>query len=123
MSQLLAECRSEPLKPLSGQSSQPVESGLVDAPEVEARFPLHALPQLRVDTIQQLGKHVDRHQIIADIVLLDLNGGEEQLFVVLCDIRRIQRVATRCVCFNNELWSVRYQERLELLEDCVKVLV
>jgi hypothetical protein len=68
------------------QLSKLFEQRLIDLAEVEAGFALHSLFQFGGYFIQQARIDVNRHEIVTDVVLLDLHRAEEERFLVLLDM-------------------------------------
>ena len=66
----------------------------IDCREIEAGFALHAFPERGRDSFQKLRSPVHRHQVIADVVLLDLHGRDEQR----CPMRSFSDPTSRIVC-------------------------
>src|SRR5262245_29063611 len=50
----------------------------LDGGEVETRFPLHALPERRREAVAQRRVAVHRHEVVADVVLVDLHCRAEK---------------------------------------------
>src|SRR6187200_420642 len=63
---------------LLGERRQLTRVGRLDGDEVEARLALHPLLQRRRQRVTQGRVDVDRHQVKADVALLDLHCRDEQ---------------------------------------------
>src|SRR5262245_21613176 len=50
----------------------------LDGGEIEARLPLHALPERRREAVAQRRVAVHRHEVVADVVLVDLHCRAEK---------------------------------------------
>ena len=85
--------------------------------EIETGFALHVFLQLRADAFEEIGKHVDRHEIKGYIIFLDLRRAEKDFLFPLLTIVTIKRICGRCIGCNSKVLCVRLEDGFEFLED------
>ena len=89
--------------------------------EIETRFALHALLQLRRDALLHRGIHVNGHEVVADVILAHSNGGKPDRFAFVDGLPRNQCIKFGLVWENVEVLLVRPKEFLESGENRSKI--
>src|SRR6267142_5206345 len=81
----------------AGERSEFAKEGGVDLREVKTGLALHMLPEFRRDALLQIWTHVDRHKVVAHVVLAQAHGAEVKRFPLVAGQHCFQIVELRLV--------------------------
>ena len=101
----------------SGEGGEFAEEDAIDLGEVKAGLALHALAKFRRDALLQIWTHVDRHKVVAHVVLAQADGAEVKRFTLVARQDCFQIVEFRPVADDAEAFFIGGQDFLQRGED------
>jgi hypothetical protein len=92
-----------------GQRGKFCQRLIVNRREIETRFALHPFLERGRDTLEQIGKGVDGHQVKTDVTLLDLRRTKKDAPFEVFRVSRVEIVPVRLVRRHGQILGVLLQ--------------